>query len=349
MTYASRTVSERQYLPRDCGDKLLALMHYLTVRNKYPDDMKMQRVLLVDTPPDDAEDEFMKYITAAHRVSDRARLYAILQEILLVDNTIEVPIAYKLPAYTTETSSIGVEDRVVIYDIHTLLPRLAGAFFETLLAHILHRVTTITPKHTTTPLSAYAGVLQRHKLLRTGTLVCNTYTNALMFDPLSHNPHVLCVDDFRSLYYALAFKALITITRDIDSDVYGGFTKLINYIDAHETHINTYYLALQDTNIIRDMRRERNLTYEHALPATTTTTPAKISDDVRNHTDIRGIADFISDDCVTDIKVYKSTELDEWYAQVYMYRSLAPPTTTPRELRVINLYDGKIHHFNTPN
>lgn len=89
---------------------------------------------------------------------------------------------------------------------------------------------------------------------------------------------------------------------------------IIKYIRNNLEDLNIYYNTLENTTLIKIMKKEPEIKHSIKL---------KIKDHKTNDNNIlynlSGEADFISKSYITDIKVCKDDDINKWFAQTFIY------------------------------
>lgn len=349
------SVKEIQFLNRDfCTlfSKPFVYLHYLAKSDKYPE-ASYQYVLKREPFDKDSTEEgiikeFKDNLNRTINASKLCRKLVFVHDFQMeysgIIDDIETYPNFTCKSYPISNGSDSMPDCSVVWEINKISPKICGMLFENLISHVVgiddkcfDLSAVMTSYNSNIPKKTLEGVIERNFLKRglsyRGKVVRISDKNLVYVgdDKLSE-------EHFVSLWHYLVYLSLRHfIKRDLHGEDLEDCLKILDYINMNINYMEDYYEDMMNSTLARNLRNETRL--EHG----------KIFRTSR----INGEVDFISDNSIVDIKAYKTEDLPNWFAQLYLYDRLANEENKAiecgnevrRNLIIVNVYSNLIYEF----
>ena len=338
------SVREIQYLNRDyCTlfSKPIVYLHYVKNMDKYPN-ASYQYVLKKEpfdenTTADGIIDNFKDYEKSVVNVSKKCKLLTFVHEFQteyggVIDDINTYP-EYTVSVSNLSNNSDPLPDNSVVWEINKISPKMCGMLFENVISHVMEindecwdLSSCMTEVNSNVSTKTLEGVIERNFIKRN---VTNRGRNVRINNKkiVYVGDEKLCEDDFISLWHYLVFLSLRHfIKRDLKGEDVEDCLKILDYININVKYMDEYYFDMMDSTFVKNLKKETGV--KHGV--------------IYRTADLHGEVDFVSDTSIVDIKAYKSDDVDNWFAQLYLYEKLVGKR---KNLRIVNVYSNQVFDF----
>ena len=336
--------SERQYIKneqRHNVSKDHAMLHILSYGNKYPNATKeyilLKHPITSDTTHESIIEEYTNYIKSFTSVSELSKRLIDAKE-FDADHPNELIDVKIYPDFTFTVSDLSnnndtLPDPSIVWEINRISPTFCGVFFENMVTRCLKikydcsdlsKLLTSSSPSSVISNDTIINVLER-SFISTRRLIhekLNIHNNKIYIGHQALNKK-----DFISIWHYIIFVSLMHfIKREFTGQTLEDALNILEYVNKNISYVDDYYYKLKHSTFIRTLRNEYNIAHNPSFKTK----------------ELHGELDFLTDDTILDIKVYKRETVDEWFAQLWLYEQLAGKR---KHLRILNLYTNRIHSF----
>jgi hypothetical protein len=348
------SVKDIMFIGRDyCTQhsKQTVYLHYQSFIDKYPNST-YQYVLIKEPIHEYTEEEivarYKRSITSDISISKLAQKLVFAKEFQnSFMNMIDDVKTY--PNFTCKTSPLSngscqLPDLTVVWEINRIAPTLCGIIFENIIATLLSIPLNVdylgdrmvNLDSTFDLCNNIVGVLDRNFLKLSLMDKCKVMDDTIYVvdcrgsgigGTKSGLSTKLNESHFISKWHYLVFASMLHFIKyDFTGDVLEDALRVLEYIMKNLKYMENYKETMGRTSVIKRMKKENNI--EHGKYG--------------KRKDLRGEVDFISDECIWDIKSYKVDQVDTWFAQLYLYSLLFGER---KSMKIINVYTNQVHSF----
>lgn len=273
-------------------------------------------------------EKFIEYSKTITNVSERCKLLIFINKFNKIYNNILNIETYPEFIYTPYniTLSNDFPDKSIVWDINKISPTLCGMFFENMVANILNINDECCDLLKL--FNSDDSNIQYNSIQRMLKLYYLKNDNVIINDDIIYvDNDSLNKQHFKTIFHYLLFCSLLHFCKyDLNGIDYENSIDIIKYIETNENDLIKYQNDLKNTVFIKKFLNETNI--KHGI--------------YKNINTIKGELDFISLEYITDIKVYKTETIEEWFVQLYLYKQLM---NFQGKLRILNLYTNKYYVF----
>ena len=339
------SVRDIQYLNRDfCTlfSKPIVYLHYVSNMDKYPN-ASYQYVLKKEpfnekSTNEKIIDEFKTYESSTINASKKCKVLTFVKDFQTEYSGIIDDIK-TFPDYTVTVSNISnrndtCPDVGLVWEINKISPRVCGMLFENMISHALgiddkcwDLSGCMTDMSSNVETKTIIGIIERnfikrHLMNRGRNVKINSKNIVYVGD------EKICENDFISVWHYLVYLSLRHfIKHDLKGEDFEDCLKILDFINANVKYMDEYYFDLCDSTFMKNLSRETNL--KHG--------------EIYRTAKLHGEVDFISDAAITDIKAYKSNDVDNCF---FLYEKLAGKK---QHLRILNVYTNEVFEFTYNN
>lgn len=292
-----------------------------------------------NTSPNNITKLFVNAFNDITSASKRARVIAFMKQFFVQypkyrddEYLSQIPLMcdYEMELCDITNASHKMPDKTMVWDLNHLSPQLCGMFFETIVTYVVIGPRAILEEANDmdileSPTSTYA-IDDIYEMLK------NVFSLKLPIKDIYINQS----EELNiNVFIWLSMKHFLKKSFD-DGDIYIAAKEFIKYfsVDYNKRTFDEYIKRLSAMNLMNSIRKnhpQHGIRYEYTNG---------------NH-HYSGIVDFITDNSIIDIKVYKDEHLDEWFAQLHEYNNLISVNDIPRKVttHIINLYNNKRYTF----
>lgn len=336
--------SEINFLSKDyCQQfsKPLVYLHYVANSEKFKGASKeyvLRQVPFTDKTTDESIiNEFKEYEKSQINVSQKAKLLPFIKSVqneYNVINDIETFPNYSVVIEDLSNSSDTTPDLGLVWEINRISPPLTGMLFENIIAECLkikekiYDISTVICDSTSNiENKTIEGILERNfikrELIRRGNGV------------RINNKHFIYVGDQKlkkdhfisRIHYFVFLSLLHFFKRNVKGEDVEAALNILDYLKMNQEVFDDYIFDMENSTLIKNLSKDTNIKHGEVM---------RISD-------LSGECDFISDQSIIDIKVYREPCPDMWFSQLYLYQKLFGDH---KNLIIINLYENKVYKFN---
>lgn len=338
------SIKEIQYLNRDfcvLFSKPLVYLHYVTFMDKYPN-ANYQYVLkkepfTAETTEETIITEFKTYVGSIINVSQLCRLLVFIHDFQIeypgIIDDIETYPNFSVTSYNISNNNDSFPDNSIVWEINKISPKICGILFENIISYILEikdkcydLSNCMTSPSSNIPKKTIEGILERNFIKR-NLLHRGQQIRINNKDIIYIGDKKIEEDDFISLWHYLIFLSLKHfLKRDFVGEDLEDCLKILDYVNINVKYIDDYYYDMLDSTFIKNLKRETNLMHG----------------EIFRTKEMHGEIDFLSDTSIIDIKSYKSDNIDNWFAQLYLYEKLVGKRKT---LKILNVYNNQVFEF----
>lgn len=336
--------SEKEYINnKSCCNKKkdYVMLHVLSYEDNHPGASK-ECILHMHPITEDTTEESMvsQYIESVKMVTSVSVLSKKLVNAKAFDslhpgelNGIEL-----YPSFTVTTSPLSNNDETlpdpsIVWEINRISPTFCGIFFESMVSRSLKlkgdcsdlsKCLTSFSRSTKITNETIINILERNfiserRLFRDKLRIVNF--------KIYMGVHPLKRDDFVSSWHFMIFTSMLHfMKKELDGETLEDALNILDYVMMNMRYIEDYYYRLKNSDFIRSLRNETNIVHGQSYKTK----------------ELHAVLDFLTDESIVDIKVYKKEMKDEWFAQLWLYEKL---TGRRKHLRIVNLYTNTVYDF----
>lgn len=316
-------------------DKLLIYMLSKAHRNEYSEysDYMLLRTLKENNTKlskDEIITQYSTYVNSKVNVSEKCkemRDVVELKKTFITLNPSYIPPKYdmkcdKIHNYVSDTPP----NKVIVWELNNISPELSGMFIENMIAYVLEIYDNCSD---ISEYINYGLTFDNIKSIFKDGLIHNYYISGL-----ECKNNIIIIDNkalnhehFLSPLHYILFISLLHFARNTRSfgTYYINMLNMLRYIDEKVDELYKYMKQLSNLHLFKELKRKN---FKHSFK------PKSIQY-------LKGEIDFVSDDCIIDVKVYKQPAHDEWFYQLYLYNTLMNDGKN-RTLQILDMFDNEL-------
>lgn len=336
--------SEKQFISGNlCGGKSkdYVMLHVLTHAGKHPG-ASTEYILHMHPITAEMTEESMlsQYIESIKMVTAVSTLSKILVNAKEFDslhpgelNGIDLYPKFDVDTLPLSDNDETLPDPSIVWEINRISPTFCGIFFENMISRSLKikedcsdlsKCLESLSKSTKITNETIINILERNfiskrKLFRDKLKIenCKIYLGV----------HPLKKDDFVSSWHFMIFISMLHfMKKELKGETLEDALNILDYVLKNVRYIEDYYYCLKNSRFIRSLRNETNVVHGQSYKTK----------------ELHAVLDFLTDESIVDVKVYKQERKEEWFAQLWLYEKL---TGRRKHLRIVNLYTNMVYDF----
>lgn len=336
--------SDKEYISNKlCGGKSkdYVMLHVLSHENDHPGATKEYILHMYPITADTTEESMTsQYIESVKKVTSVSELSKKLINAKAFDSLhpgeLDSIDLYPNFTFTTKPLSDNVEtlpDPSIVWEINRISPTFCGIFFENMVSRSLKikddcsdlsKCLTSFPKSTKITNETIINILERNFISK-----CRPSRDKLRIENYNIyiGVHPLKKDDFVSSWHFMIFISMLHfMKKELNGETLEDALNILDYVMKNVRYIEDYYYSLKNSDFIRSLRNEMNIVHGQTYKTK----------------ELHAVLDFLTDESIVDIKVYKKEAKDEWFAQLWLYEKL---TGRRKRLQIVNLYTNTVYDF----
>lgn len=351
------TLKDCKYLSNECveifkgicnnnlskdDNKLLIYMLCKAHRNEYSQysEYELLRTLKENNTKLSKDEIIAQYSTYADCKANVSEKCKVMKDVVELKKTFSsLNALYTPPKYDMKCDKIHnyVSDtppnKTIIWELNNINPELSGMFIENMIAYVLEIYDNCSD------ISEYINydlTFDNIKSILKDGLVHSYHINDLKCEnnTLLINNKILNHEHFLSPLHYILFMSLLHFTRNTRSfgTHYINMLNILRFINEKVDELHKYIKQLSNLRLFKDLKCMK---FKHSFKP-------------KSMLCLKGEMDFVSDDCIIDVKVYKQPAYDEWFYQLYLYNVLMNDGKN-RTLQILDMFNNEIVTYKIVN